>query len=239
MKSTHLKLNGILVAGADEAGRGAVLGPLVICVAICEKEKEHLLRTIGIKDSKMLSPEKREELAREIVKYCHIHVQKITAKRINELMRKGVSLNEIEAMYVADALKEIEPEIVEKIEKVYVDAPDPEAIKFTYRIRSLLSSDSRISPKLHSSHKADAIYPIASAASIIAKVTRDEEIEKIKKELGCDFGTGYPHDEMAINCIKQNVDNPILLKYLRSEWSTAKRIIAESKFKTTQLKLDF
>jgi ribonuclease HII len=239
MKSTHLKLNGMLVAGADEAGRGAILGPLVLCVAVCEKEKERFLKSIGVKDSKMLSPEKREELAAEIIKYCHVHVQKIPAQRINELMKKGVSLNEIEAIHVAEALKEIEPEIVEKIDKVYIDAPDPDAIRFTHRIRSLLASDSKISSKLHSSHKADVIYPIASAASIIAKVTRDEEIEKIKKELGCDFGTGYPHDEMAINCIKQNINNPVLLKYLRTEWSTVKRIIAESRFKTTQLKLDF
>lgn len=239
MRSTHLKLEGVLVGGVDEAGRGAVLGPLVLCVAVTEKEKEPLLKSIGVKDSKMLTPEKREELAEEIKKVCHLHIQKITAKQINELMKKGISLNEVEAIFVSRALQEIEPEIVERIEKIYVDAPDPDAIKFTHRIKSNLKLNDPISEKLHSSHKADVKYPIASAASIIAKVTRDQEIEKIKKELGCDFGTGYPHDEMAINCIKQNIDNPVLLKYLRTEWSTSKRLIAESKFKTKQVKLDF
>lgn len=239
MKSTHLKLNGILVGGADEAGRGAVLGPLVLAVAICEKEKEPLLKSLGVKDSKMLSPNRREELLEEIKKYCHIHIQKITAKQINELMKKGVSLNEIEAIFVSRALDEIEEDIAERIDKIYIDAPDPDAAKFTHRIKSQLPVNSIISSKLHSSHKADVIYPIASAASIIAKVTRDEEIEKIKKEIGCDFGTGYPHDELAINCIKSNLDNPILLKYLRTEWSTTKNLIRESKFKTKQVKLDF
>ncbi|MEM3702271.1 MAG: ribonuclease HII [Candidatus Micrarchaeia archaeon] len=238
MKSTHLKLNGAVIGGVDEAGRGAVLGPLVLCVAIAEKEKEQFLRYIGVKDSKMLSPEKREELAEEIKEICHLHIQKITANSINEFMKKGVSLNEVEAMFISKALQEIEPDIAEKIEKIYIDAPDPDAVRFTHRIKSNLPIDLAVASKLHSSHKADVKYPICSAASIIAKVTRDEEIEKIKKEIGCDFGTGYPHDELAINCIKQNIDNPVLLKYLRTEWSTSKRLIAESKFKTKQVKLD-
>lgn len=239
MKSVHLKLNGTLVGGIDEAGRGPVLGPLVLCIALCEKGKESFLRGIGVKDSKMVPPGKREELAKEIKKHCHIHVQKVTAKEINALMRKGVSLNEIEAMFVSKALAEVEPEIVKQIDKIYADAPDPDANRFTHRIKSHLPVDSEIGSKVHSSHKADVIYPAASAASIIAKVTRDDEIEKIKKEIGCDFGTGYPHDEMTISCIKENIDNPVLMKYLRTEWSTAKRLIAEAKFKTKQVRLDF
>ncbi len=239
MKSVHFKLNGRVVGGADEAGRGPVLGPLVLCVALCEKDKEPFLKSLGVKDSKMLAPEKREELAREIKKYCHIHVQKITAKEINSLMKKGVSLNEIEAMFVSKALLEIDLDIAKQVDRIYIDSPDTVAERFTNRIKSHFPSDAVISSKLHSSHKADVVYPIASAASIIAKVTRDEEIEKIKKEIGCDFGTGYPHDELTIQCIKDNVDNPVLLKYLRTEWSTAKRIIAEAKFKTKQVKLDF
>jgi len=238
MKSVHLKLDGKLVGGCDEAGRGPVLGPLVMCVALCEKDKEPFLRSIGVKDSKMVPPKKREELAKEIRKYCHLHVQKITAKEINTLMKKGVSLNEIEAMFVSKALAEIEPGLTKQIDKIYIDAPDPNADRFTHRIISRLPLDAEISSKLHSSHKADVIYPIASAASIIAKVTRDDEIEKIKKEIGCDFGTGYPHDELAINCIKENIENPVLLKYLRTEWSTSKRIMAEAKFKTKQVRLD-
>ncbi|MEM4134261.1 MAG: ribonuclease HII [Candidatus Micrarchaeia archaeon] len=238
MRSTHLKLEGVLIGGVDEAGRGAVLGPLVLCVAITEKNREQFLRSIGVKDSKLLSPERRTELAEKIKESCHLHIQKVTAKQINEQMRKGISLNEIEAILVSNALKEIEPEIAERIEKIYVDAPDPDAIRFTHRIKSYLPIDLAVASKLHSSHKADVKYPICSAASIIAKVTREEEIEKIKKEIGCDFGTGYPHDDLAINCIKQNIDNPVLLKYLRTEWSTSKRLIAESKFKTKQVKLD-
>ncbi|MEM3369513.1 MAG: hypothetical protein QXE90_01520, partial [Candidatus Micrarchaeia archaeon] len=141
MKSTHLKLNGAVIGGVDEAGRGAVLGPLVLCVAIAEKEKEQFLRYIGVKDSKMLSPEKREELAEEIKEICHLHIQKITANSINEFMKKGVSLNEVEAMFISKALQEIEPDIAEKIEKIYIDAPDPDAVRFTHRIKSNLPID--------------------------------------------------------------------------------------------------
>ncbi|VVB74008.1 Ribonuclease HII [uncultured archaeon] len=238
MNSVHAKLNGILVGGADEAGRGPVIGPLVLCVAIYEKDREHELRQIGVRDSKLLSPAKREELAPILRDMCHLHVQKITAKEINALMKKDVSLNEIEAMWIADAMKGIEPDIVKRLDKIYVDAPDPDANRFTARIKSHLPPKAPIAMKLHSSHKADVIYPVAGAASIIAKVTRDQEIERIKEELGCDFGTGYSHDAATIKCVEENIDNPILKKYLRTEWATTKNIIARMKYTTKQVKLD-
>jgi ribonuclease HII len=238
MNSIHAKLKGTLVGGADEAGRGPVLGPLVLCVAIYEKDREHELRQIGVKDSKLLSPEKREELAPMLRDICHLHVIKITAKELNTMMKQKISLNEIEAMKVAEAMAGIEPDIVKRLDKVYIDAPDPDASRFTKRIISHLPLHAPIGSKIHSSHKADVIYPIAGAASIVAKVTRDQEIEKIKTELGCNFGTGYSHDAATIKCVEENIDNPILKKYLRTEWATTKNIIAKMRYTTKQVKLD-
>lgn len=238
MNSTHPKLNGTLVGGADETGRGPVIGPMVLCVAISEKDQEQELRKIGVKDSKLLTPEKREELAPILKDMCHIHLVKITAKELNTLMKQKISLNEIESMWIADAMKDIEPDIVKRLDKIYVDAPDPDASRFTKRIISHLPLNAPICSKIHSSHKADVIYPVTGAASIVAKVVRDQEIEKIKIELGCNFGTGYSHDAATIKCVEENIDNPILKKYLRSEWATTKNIIAKMKYTTKQVKLD-
>lgn len=239
MNSTHPKLNGTLVGGADETGRGPVIGPMVLCVAIFEKDRERELRKIGVKDSKLLTPEKREELAPILKDMCHLHLVKITAKELNTLMKQKISLNEIEAMWIADAMKGIEPDIVKRLDKIYVDAPDPDASRFTKRIISHLPLNTPICNKIHSSHKADVIYPVTGAASIVAKVVRDQEIEKIKIELGCNFGTGYSHDAATIKCVEENIDNPILKKYLRTEWATTKNIIAKMKYTTKQVKLDF
>jgi len=224
----------ILVAGVDEAGRGPVLGPMVLCLAIASKSREQELKTIGVKDSKMLSPKQRDVLAHEIRKDCKLHIAKITAKELNVLM-KTKSLNQIEADAITEFIKEIPEKTMEQIEKIYIDVPDPIPIKFVHR----LHIPKKLKEKIHASHKADVKYPICSAASIIAKTVRDAEIEKIKHELQCDFGTGYSHDVNTIECIEKNIDDSRWHKYMRMEWSTAKRLLQKSKFKTKQVKLDF
>lgn len=218
--------------------KGPVIGPLVICLAVCKQESEQQLRSIGVKDSKLLSPEKREELAPEVKGICDVHVVKITAKEINKFMREGVSLNDVEAMYLADLIKEIDKKKLSQIEKIVLDSPDPEAVRFSHRVQKYLPATVDVKGKLYSSHKADVLFPIVSAASIIAKTVRDAEIEKIKKELGCNFGTGYSHDAATIKCMEENIDNPILKKYLRTEWATTKNMIARLKYKTKQVRLD-
>jgi ribonuclease HII len=222
----------MLVAGIDEAGRGPVIGPMVICLAITDKENEKMLRDIGVKDSKLLSPEKRQQLSDKIKEICKVHFVIITAKKINEQM-KNKSLNEIEANYIEKLIRSIDEKTMNEIEKIYIDVPDPVPIKFLRRLKL----KREIVEKIHPSHKADVRFPICSAASIIAKVIRDEQIEKIKEELQCDFGNGYTHDPLTIECLKKNIDNKQWQKYLRMKWDTVKKIIREKKFGTKQVKL--
>jgi ribonuclease HII len=73
-------------------------------------------------------------------------------------------------------------------------------------------------------HKADSRYPIVSAASIIAKVTRDREVKKIERELGITIGSGYPSDETTIDAIKANMGNAQLFNHIRRYWKTMDRI---------------
>ena len=204
----------MIIAGADEAGRGAVLGPLVLCLACVDEDKEIELRRMGAKDSKLLSPAQRVRISKSIRTLCDLHVVHITARELNEEMKKH-SLNEIEAMRIGNALAS-----AGDIATVYVDSPDPEAANFDKRIRKYYSGNARIV----SEHKADFKYAIVSAASIIAKVERDAEIERIKKELGFDFNSGYTSDEITIEFLKNNLHRKEVQHYLRIKWETVNRL---------------
>ncbi len=197
------------IAGADEAGRGCLIGPLVIGIAFAKEGSEEQIRRLGAKDSKLLSPSSRTRLYSELSSVCRFKLVKITAEELNLLM-KTKSLNEIEAMKIAEGMKG------EEVLEFFVDSPDTITKRFEKRIRSYGFNPK----KLISEHKADSKFPIVSAASIAAKVERDEELEKIKREVGFDFGSGYTSDERTIDFVKKNLANKILQKYLRTKWVT-------------------
>jgi len=202
----------MMIAGADEAGRGCVLGPLVIAVAVAKEEAAEGLKKAGVKDSKLLSASSRERLAKVVRKECGVLVEKIAAEELNVLMKRKVSLNEIEAMRIAKMLMKLG----EGVKAVYVDSPDTEAKRFERRIRKYFDAPFSIV----SEHKADFKYPIVSAASIVAKVERDAEIGRIKKIVGYDFNSGYSSDAVTIDYLKKNLHNPKLRPFIRMEWKT-------------------
>jgi len=193
-----------------------VLGPLVICLATVEQGREEELRKIGVKDSKLLTPKRREHLYGKIKEICtELIVMKTTAATLNDAMKKH-SLNEIEAMELGKALSMLRY----KPQVVYIDSPDTVAGRFCGRIRKYHKGDE----ELICEHKADFNYPICSAASIIAKVERDAVIEEIKRELACDFGSGYTSDDRTISFLKKNFHRVEVHKYIRKEWETIDNI---------------
>ncbi len=205
-----------MIAGIDEAGRGAVIGPMVIAGVLVESERE--LEEIGVKDSKLLTPEKREEIYEKVIEVAKDYVViKVPAHVIDELRRR-YSLNVIEAMKMAEIINVLKPK------KVFVDCPQVSTEKFVALLKSITKHDSEIIAE----NFADAKYPVVAAASIIAKVERDREIEKIKDEFGFDFGVGYPHDEKTIEFLKKFKELP---ECVRKSWITAKEIQNEKKQK--------
>ena len=211
----------MLIAGIDEAGRGPALGPMVLAIATIKKSDEERLFEIGVKDSKLLSPEKRTEQFSQIKKalyeYSTVHV---TAKEIDKL-RLRKSLNEIEAMKIGYLLNKLK----QKPDVVYVDAPDPIASKFADRIWNYITFETRIK----SEHKADVKYPVVSAASILAKVERDLEIENLSHKYG-KMGSGYPHDPTTIEFIKKWInEKKSLPDFARKSWQTNINLM-DSKF---------
>lgn len=218
-KQINEKIKYMLIAGIDEAGRGPSLGPMTMSVVLLEKEDEEKLIKLEVKDSKMLSPEVRtffEPRIKDIAK--EYYTVKVEVNELNELMNR-YSLNEIEAMKAGYLLNQLK----EKPELVLVDSPDIIAKNFEKRIRKYYNADCIIKTE----HKADEHYPVVSAASILAKVARDNAVLELHKKFG-DFGSGYPHDPKTQEFIKKYLEKHKKLPSIaRIHWETCTRAVDE------------
>ena len=229
MTSGKFSLHGI--AGIDEAGRGPMIGPLVVCGVLLDNELIKELKEIGIKDSKALTPKKRENFAAEIRKLAiKIEIKSISAQQIDQSRKRGRTLNEIEVDLFSAILEKLRPEIA------YLDAADVIAERFGNKVgeRSGLLKESC---KIISEHKADAKYTVVAAASIIAKTTRDKVIVKYHEVYG-DFGSGYPSDSKTVDFVRNLVANgKDLPDIVRRSWESVSIILDEVNTKQTQLDL--
>ena len=219
----------MLVAGVDEAGRGCVIGPLVVAGVIVKAENLPFLSELGVKDSKLLTAKKREEFYPEIIrlaeKYQTIKVLPHEIDKAVESARKLHKLNRLEAQTMAQIIEVLKPD------EAYVDAADTVENRFGNHIKECLKIKTRIISK----HKADRIYPVVSAASIIAKVERDREIASLKVEYG-DFGSGYLTDGKTMDFLRRLLEkNDDYPSFVRKSWKPAKR--AKSEKGTLQQKL--
>lgn len=217
------------ILGIDEAGRGAVIGPLVIAGVLIEEEDSRKLKELGVRDSKELSPEKREELYPKILKIAKDYAAiKVSAREIDEL-RKEKNLNRIEADKMAEMIR------LMKADRAYVDAPQVSTEKFKKVLLDLAKNHTEIIAENY----ADKKFPVCSAASIIAKVTRDREIESIKKVVGFNFGVGYSHDSRSIEFVKRCLSEKTFQEYIRHSWVTVSSLKEKRKQKTLkEFKID-
>jgi len=211
-----------LTCGIDEAGRGPVIGPMVICLVSCSPGQLKELEALAVKDSKALSPSARETLFPEIKKVALVETRMITADELNRRMG-GENLNTIEMKTMAELIDRVR---VNGERAVYIDSPDPKPLRCASRVLSYCAGKN---VKIIAAHKADAKYPVVSAASICAKVQRDSEIEKIKKEISIDFNSGYPSDQMTIDFLTKHMDDANLRKYIRWKWKTLRNVRQKQK----------
>jgi len=217
------------VVGVDDAGRGSVIGPLVIAGVLLEEENLPRLVDLGVRDSKLLSPRRREQLAGEIRRLAlQCHVIRLSPAEIDKVVESGRKLhklNRLEAQTMAKVIAVLKPDMA------YVDASDVLADRFKHHIAESLPFQVQIV----SEHKADATYPIVSAASIIAKVERDKTISELKGKYG-DMGSGYSADpktlEFLEGWIKRFGSYP---DFVRKSWKPAKRLKREAEVKQTKL----
>ena len=216
------------------------MGPLVVSIVSISKGKESRLSKIGVRDSKMLSRKKREFLYDEITSIAEeVKIYKITTGEINRAMAGGISLNGLEALNFARLIDSLGKEP----RRIFLDSPDVVQDKFGIRVclfskrtMTVNGSASMSNPvvgsgeaiTLISEHKADSKYPVVSGASIIAKVTRDNEIDRISEETGVDIGSGYPSDTKTVRAIKDDLKHDKLGSYIRNRWKTME-IIRQSR----------
>lgn len=206
----------MIVCGVDDAGRGSMAGPLVIAGVSISKSKLRKLSSIGVKDSKKLSPKSRDLLYEKIIEFADsYYVVKINPKIIDKSVQKH-GLNDLEAKYMAKVISKLHPD------ESYVDSCDVNPKRFG-KLISGLSKNS----KVHSHHHADSKFVIVSAASILAKVTRDKEIEKLKKNY--DLGSGYPSDAKTVSFVHEYYSkNQVLPEFIRKSWKPIKDLVEKT-----------
>ena len=218
-----------LLIGIDDAGRGPVMGPMVLAGVLIRKEQEQKLRDIGAKDSKLLTSQKREQILSEIKKTVLDSSFKIISPNdIDTGFGEGLNLNQVEALAAGSIINDLTQKLsVEqrKSVKIILDCP---SINTNGWKAQLLNYVKEKSLNISCEHKADFYHVVVSSASILAKVTRDAEIEKIKTHLAMDFGSGYPSDPNTKNLLEKNVNNPKLKGIFRESWSTYKQAKLES-----------
>ncbi len=210
-----------LIAGVDEAGRGCVIGPLVVAGVMMKAEALPILTEMGVKDSKLLTPQKRELLYPAIiqlaVKYQTVKVQPRIIDEVVESARHLHKLNRLEAQTMAQIVEALKPDVA------YVDAADT----VEHRFRNHICECLKVKTRIISQHKADRIYPVVSAASIIAKVERDREIAALRAMHG-DFGSGYLTDEKTMAFLRSLLEKHSQYpSFVRKSWKPAKKAKSE------------
>ncbi|MGI0004241.1 MAG: ribonuclease HII [Candidatus Nitrosotenuis sp.] len=205
----------MLVCGVDEAGRGSMVGPLVIAGVSIKQSKLKILSRLGVRDSKKLTPSAREYLYKKIIHEVDDYaVSKLSPRRVDSFVVKH-QLNHLEASHMAKIIKKLRPSVS------YVDACDVNAARFGHEIASLANTG-----KIKSYHHADSTFVIVSAASIIAKVTRDRAIAKLNKEF--DLGSGYPSDSKTVEFVRDWFSkHGQVPDFVRKSWSPVKMLMSQ------------
>jgi ribonuclease HII len=194
--------------GIDEAGRGPLIGPMVMAV-VCGDSNE--LKHLGVADSKKLSPKRRQFIYKELSGFTQNHII-ISPAEIDRYVRDK-KLNVMEEFY---ALRLISSLPVDSV--IYVDSFDVDESRLESKLRSASGKE------VICRHHADETYPQVSAASIVAKVIRDSEIEKLHNKFG-DFGSGYPSDLRTVRFVENSIKNNINIESIvRHEWKTYKNM---------------
>ena len=221
----------VLTLGVDDAGRGPVIGPMILAGVLLSEDQKKILKKHNIRDSKVIFHKQRVKMAKIIKENClSFKIVKSSAKEIDKSINTGTNLNKLEAIKTA--------EIINSLNKgkqrigVIVDCPSSNAPAWKRTLSYFIRTKSNINLKCE--HKADAKYISVSAASIIAKVAREEEVAKLKKQYAKygNIGSGYPSDPTTKEFLKKHgkvLENSGLF---RKTWATWKKLYPDKSQKT-------
>ncbi len=173
-----------LILGIDEAGRGPVLGPLVLCGVAATPAQREFLNSLDLRDSKRYGSnprgrQRRARLAEKIRDTATVAVEVAEAEAIDAWSLHG-NLNELE--------RDLARRIIETLGRPSAIVADGQRLFAPLR---------DLYPHLEARDRADATEVLVSAASIVAKVERDRRVEALFADeasgLGPVAGGGYPN----------------------------------------------
>ncbi|MER3601502.1 MAG: ribonuclease HII [Nitrososphaerota archaeon] len=209
----------VLLGGVDEAGRGAVLGPLVVAGVCLRPDALTLLRGLGVRDSKRLTASARQRLFPLLLRACvRVEVEELPPSLVDSYVagpQGPRGLNRLEALAMARVIARL------GATRVYVDSPDLRPLRFRRQLREALKSP----PRLTVAHHADGRYLPVAAASIVAKVLRDRRLAELRAH--GEVGSGYPADpatrRFLASWLARHGNPP---PFARSSWGTLKKLRA-------------
>ena len=214
----NLPAGKTLYAGIDEAGRGCVIGPLVVAIVAAEPKDRAWFALQRVRDSKLMEAGRRDDLAKRIRERCWHALLIAEPHEIDDaLYDPGRSLNELEMEMMIALMRHFQSAHADRPARILADAISSNANAI--RERFVIGSHGIDAHRIDARHKADRDDRTVAAASIIAKAERERLIEIIKNDVGHDFGSGYSHDERTRDFLKTCApDAP----YVRWSWKTAR-----------------
>lgn len=208
---------GDLILGIDDAGRGPVIGPMILAGCLIDETIEKEFKKLGIKDSKELTPKRREFLANIIREKAETFEIVITYPiEIDNKLTSGTNLNHLEALKIAEIINKINKGY--KRIKVIIDCPSVGIVKWTDFLKMKIDNLSNL--EIVCEHKADKNHISVSAASILAKSAREKEMDALKKIYGEEIGSGYTSDPSTIKFLERNAEIHQDSGIFRKTWET-------------------
>ncbi len=213
----------MLILGIDDAGRGPVIGPMVLAGCLVEEETGEEFKKLGVKDSKQLTDKRREFLA-EIIrkKAVAFEVEIIHPDEIDGKNSHGTNLNDVEAIACAEIINKINKGFKEI--KVIIDCPSVSIEKWKNFLKTKINNLSNL--EIVCEHKADKNYVEVSAASILAKSAREKEMDILKEKYGKEIGSGYTSDPTTCKFLEKYAEKHKESGIFRQTWSTWKKACA-------------
>ncbi len=202
--------------GIDDAGRGPVIGPMVLAGILIDKKEEDTLKDLGVKDSKLLLPTKRNQIGEKLKDFKY-HIEITQPIEIDE----SPNLNHLEAIKMAMIINKLTKDETEKT-KVIIDCPSVNIKSWQEFLEKLIEKKQNL--EILCEHKADLNHVVVSAASILAKEKREKEMAELREKIKIDLGSGYPGDPKTKEFLEKSWDNNTHKEIIRHSWQTVKKL---------------
>jgi ribonuclease HII len=219
---------GKLFAGLDDATKCPCIGSIFLSGVVADRKTVKLWKELGVKDSKLMTRKKRDQLAPIIQNTAAAYqISEITPDKIDD---KSLNLNDWEMLITLQILQKLRADAV--FEKVYIDNWETTQKGFFNRLAKL--TDISLADQLASKqvilepsrlaglefiaeHDADQKYTVVGAASILSKSASDKQYDDYRQLYG-DFGSGNPGDRKTKRFLWQHRHAP--LPIIRTSWKT-------------------